>query len=132
MTSSEPMTVEQALSMSMFANKDDYFAARLAIKDEAIAKLQALRKHHRARHKSYKRRHADAEQTIATLAAQVEALRGDAVVVPRDVWDWLMGESGEFVCDPAHYFRGKPPTWWWRGELSRRVGHLADREGGHG
>lgn len=54
-------------------------SATEALRAEA-AKLQALRKHHRARHKSYKRRHADA---IARAERLVEALR-EAME-----WNWL-------------------------------------------
>lgn len=43
------------------------------------------------------------------------ALPEDVVMVPRSALRWLFGEEGEFVCPESRYFRGKPPTYWWRG-----------------
>lgn len=43
------------------------------------------------------------------------------VLVPKDALDWLFGEAGIFECPPSSYFRGKPPTYWWRSEFRKRI-----------
>lgn len=57
----------------------------------------------------------------STIIAALTADAADGVRVPREVFDWLMGENGPFVCDPKHYFRSEAPPYWWRAELSRRI-----------
>lgn len=44
------------------------------------------------------------------------------VAVPQDVWDWLMGENGDF--EPTEEQKTSafgPGRYWWRSELRKRV-----------
>lgn len=44
------------------------------------------------------------------------------VAVPKDVWDWLMGENGDF--EPTEEQKTSafgPGRYWWRSELRKRV-----------
>ena len=59
---------------------------------------------------------------VGDTPAPVEpAIPPGFVLVSAEVFDWLMGENGEFECDPSRYFRGKAPPYWWRSELRRRI-----------
>lgn len=55
----------------------------------------------------------------------VPALPEDVVMVPRSALRWLFGEEGEFVCPESRYFRGKPPTYWWRGVFRELIAKTA-------
>lgn len=64
--------------------------------------------------------HAALSALPGGLPAAAALLRGEAVIIPRPAIAWLMGETEEFECKPGHYFRGKPPPYWWRSEFRRR------------
>lgn len=61
---------------------------------------------------------------LVALGADVPPVdASDAVQIPRDVWDWLMGEGPDFV-PTAKQLEGSvfsPGRYWWRSELRRRI-----------
>lgn len=62
----------------------------------------------------------------AALAARAQAAPAVEVpegmlLVPKAALDWLFGIEGKFECPPERYFRGKPPTYWWRGVFLKKL-----------
>ena len=65
--------------------------------------------------------HEDGGGPYEARTLYTHAIPPGFVLVPAEVFDWLMGENGEFECNPSRYFRGKAPPYWWRSELRRRI-----------
>jgi len=58
----------------------------------------------------------------AVLAAgyRKRPAQGEGVFIPKPVWDWLMGENGDFT-DPEPPHPRYKRNFWWRTELRRRL-----------
>ncbi len=72
---------------------------------------------------------SSSERDIHTLMR----LEGGAVIVPRDAWRWLMGESEDgFEPGPdstKHPGTDRPAAYWWRSEFRRRCAFAASAKG---
>ncbi|SOY65645.1 hypothetical protein CBM2586_B10240 [Cupriavidus phytorum] len=64
----------------------------------------------------------DDEEPIALYAApQPAALPEGFVLVKAETVEWLLGERGEFECQPEQYFRGQPAPYFWRKALREAI-----------
>ena len=61
------------------------------------------------------------------LRALQSATERSGVLVPQDVWEWLMGEGPDF--EPTEAQKATlmgPGRYWWRSELRRRLDRTGD------